>query len=196
MNTSSDDANSRSCRARTVLLQCGLLVAPLALAVTGCGGDNPEQFNQSASISSIGPLSFDGTSLNVEYTLRDAEGDDQSLYVSVCDGEEPSEDLCPQPVEGAPSDGLTAIPTVPNGEDVSHQFAWNVGCGRVSSGTCEATDIDQSYVVRIRLDGSDQTAVSESFTLRETFGVGELPECDESAVSVPNPCPPNSSDSS
>lgn len=200
MTESSDDANFRNAGARAAPLRSGLLVALLAIGIAGCGGDTPEQFNQSPSITSIGPLNFDGTSLVVNYTLRDAEGDDQSVYVGVCaldePSDEPSESLCPQPVEGAPSDGRTSLPTVPKGEDVSHQFAWNVGCGRIGSGTCQATDLDQNYVVRIRLDGTNETVVSESFTLRDAFGVEDLPECDESAISVPNPCPPNNSDSS
>lgn len=200
-----DDGSKQTARPPLCPREVGWGVAAtvaLALAIFGggmaCGGsDSASQYNRSPSITSIGPLRFDGTHLRVEYTLRDPEGDDQSVYVGVCEGDDnSSEGLCPAPVEGAPSDGRSSLPTVPKGEDVSHQFAWNVGCGRIGSGTCRPTDLDQNYVVRIRLEGTDQTVASESFSFAESFGVEEVPECDESAGSVPKPCPPNAGSSS
>lgn len=184
-------SNSTTFRPRGLGVEALGLALFLAVVAAGCGGDAPSQFNRSPSITSIGPLRYDGTNLVVEYTLRDAEGDDQSVSVGICEQMPPSDGICPLPVEGAPSDGLSSLPTVPKGEDVPHQFAWNIGCGRIDSGSCKATKLDQTYVVRIRLNGTDQAVVSESFALGEDFGVESLPECDESAGPIPNPCPPS-----
>lgn len=191
MTFRSHDSNPVWLRDRPLSLQGWGIAALLAFVIVGCGGDTPSQFNQSPSITSVGPLQYDGTNLVVEYTLRDAEGDDQSVSVGICEGEPPSDGICPVPVEGAPSDGLSSLPTVPEGEDVAHRFAWNVGCGRVDSGSCEPTALDQEYVVRIRLDGTDEAVASESFTLGGDFDAETVPSCDESAGTIPNPCPPS-----
>jgi len=181
----------RSARGSNVV--AGSILALLACGMVACGGSPASQFNRSASLTSIGPLRLEGSSLIVDYTLRDAEGDDQTIRVGVCEGERAPAEPCPEPVEGAPSDGRSSLPTVPRDEDVSHQFAWNLGCGRVADGRCLATDPQQSYLVRIRLvdDESDQTVVSEAFSLADSFGVDSVPACDRSANTVPEPCPPS-----
>ncbi len=172
-----------------------LVVALLAvgLGAAACGPGDVEQYNHPGRITSVGPVSFEDSSLLVDYTLFDREGDDLAVEVGVCpeDDQEPGVD-CPTPVAGAGGDGRRRLPTAPGGEDVAHRLSWNVGCGRVDAESCVETQLDQAYVVHLRVEGTDRTVSSEPFTLGDDFAIDELPACDPSAGTIPEPCSPDS----
>lgn len=171
-----------------------VFVAICLIGIAGCGENEPaSQYDQPASLTSIGPVTFDGQSVVVDYTLRDPDGDEQDIDVGVCrdDGDLP-DGRCPTPVEGALSDGTSSLPTNPAGEDVTHRFAWNVGCGRFrpSQNQCLETKVDRSYVFRIQLEDTVSRATSGSFTLKKTFDLDDVPSCDRSAGTIYEACRP------
>lgn len=168
----------------TVALLAGLLFA-------GCGPGDVEQYNHPARITSLGPVEFQENSLLIDYTLFDREGDDQALQVGVCTKNVDRGVDCPIPVGGVGGDGRDRLPTVPEGSDVPHRLSWNLGCGLVDGNSCVETDLDQSYVVHMSLEGRDRTVSSAPFTLSEEFGLEELPSCDRSAGRIPEPCSPD-----
>lgn len=195
MNSHSPHSNIHFRDSRFPVPSLGACISMIALlassvGISACGEPNVSQYNRPPNLTSIGPISFDGNSVLVEYTLRDREGDDQSIEVDVCERSPDSPDVCGTPAEGAASDGRNFLPTVPRGEDVEHRFAWNVGCGRVWGGSCLETELDASYGFRIRLKRHDQTIDSESFRLGEEFEMESVPACDTSAGQIPEPCPP------
>ena len=184
-------------RSRTPNLSHGAAVALatlLALAA-GCGPGQVDQFNNPAEITAVGPVSFDGTEVLIDYTLRDQEGDDQSLSVEICAGDESSQKTCPTPVQGTGGDGIDLVPTVPRATDAEHRFAWAVGCGRVDGDSCVDSKTNTEYTVRLSVDGTDEQASSEPFTL-EDLSADALPECGLSAGNLPDPCNPNDSGNS
>lgn len=172
----------------------GLLI--FAVFAIGCGPDDIDQFDNPASITAVGPVNFDGTSVLIDYALRDQEGDDQTVVIRICEKSETSKDRCPTPVQGAGGDGLVLLPTVPKGTDVPHRFSWNVGCGRVESGACLETKAETEYVARVKIEGDDTVAVSDPFSLKETFSTDDVPACDVSAGTIPEVCDPNANGNS
>lgn len=170
-----------------------LLLAVIGLVAglsAGCGGDDIDQFNQTARITSVGPISMEDSSVVVDYTLLDREGDDQTISVGVCTAENAEADSCPTPVQGVEGDGRTLLPTVPRDTDVPHRFAWSVGCGRVADGMCLDTDVSTDYVFRLQVEGSDRVVTSREFSLEESFGLDALPDCDTTIPNIPEPCDP------
>lgn len=147
-----------------------------ALALGACAepvdvGDRPAELTEAPAVSAGASPGL----VQVDYLIRDPEGDDQQLDVAVCreDGT-----LCGAPFQGPGSDGVTFVPTDPTGEPVAHRFIWEAGCGRVNESGRIDTNRSTDYVVRLRVRGvgsSEQT--SAPFDL-EGLGVGELPECD------------------
>lgn len=172
------------------LICLGLFGAPGGL---GCGEDL-STVNQSARVTSVGPVIPHDWGVYVQYTLRDAEADDQSVTVQICPTDEADAEDCPVPVQGAGGDGRSSLPTLPAGTDVPHRFSWNAGCGLVDADSCVQSELSTEYVARIRIDAPDDTedaepgfVTSEPFTL-EDIGLQEIPECDPSAGSIPEPC--------
>lgn len=193
-NSIRTDADEGPACGRPLRLLVAALLGGLACTAASCGDPPVSQYNYPPSLTSIGPVSFDGTSVQVDYTIRDREGDDQSVFVGVCAGSGNEEDLCPTPVQGAGGDGRSFLPTVPRGTDVRHVVSWNVGCGRIGRGRCLETKLDETYRFRIRLEGTDDVVSSERFTLGDEFDLESVPACDTSAGRIPEPCNPNDGD--
>ncbi|MFB6374768.1 MAG: hypothetical protein ABEN55_16980 [Bradymonadaceae bacterium] len=173
-------------------LVCAALAA---IALAGAGCVTPvEQYNQPGRITSVGPVEFDGSSVLINYTLLDPEGDDQSLQVGICPKDKEGSTDCPTPVTGAGGDGRQSLPTPPRGENVSHVLAWNVGCGRVADGNCPKTKLETSYVAYLSLEGSEKTVSSAPFSLAD-LGADEVPACDTTIRAIPDACQPQNGSS-
>ena len=174
---------------RIRLTTAGLLAAALVTAVA-CGPGDVDQYNQPAQITSVGPVAFDGSAVLIDYTLDDAEGDDQAISVGICPEDDDGGVDCPTPVSGAGGDGRTRLPTTPRGTDVLHRLSWNVGCGRVDDDQCLETDPETTYVAYLSIDGNDRTVASPPFSL-SGLGADTVPACDTSIRAVPEPCQPD-----
>ncbi len=145
-----------------LLQSYGLLAIALATSTSACVRV-VEIENEPAQITSVGPLVAEGPHLAVEYTIRDFEGDDQAVDVTVC---EAPDDACGPAYAANGGDPLQRVPTVPEGTDVLHEFWWDVACGRIVDGERVATDAATEYVVRVAVRGSDdEVLATEPFTI-------------------------------
>ena len=177
----------------TRMLTATLVAA--ALLTIGCGEDL-ETVNQPARITSVGPVVSQPFGVYVQYSLRDREGDDQKIIADICEltaQDEPTN--CGAPVLGAGGDGLRTVPTVPAGSDAPHRLSWNVGCGRVVDAQCVDTEVDTSYVARLRVAGTE-TPENPAFSVTGPFSLSDVgfrsvPMCDTSVEPIPEPCRPN-----
>lgn len=149
------------------------LIAALFLIV-GCE-ETIEVGNLDAEVTTIGPIEASGfvqfdeetqgfSQVRIRYTLRDYEGDDVAVSVEVC--EEDAPDTCGAPFRGYGGDGVSRVPTAPFDSDVPHVFEWIAGCGRIVGDSVEPTDIEASYIARVRVRGtSGAPIVSQPFRL-------------------------------
>jgi hypothetical protein len=167
------------------------IVLILSLSAAACGEDL-QTVNQPGRITSAGPVISQPFGVYVQYSLRDREGNDQRVEAQICEvnaQDEPVE--CGQPVLGAGGDGLQTVPTVPAGTDTPHRFSWNAGCGRVVNEQCVATEVDTSYVARIRVAHGDANledySVTAPFRLTD-LGFQSVPMCDTSVEPILEPC--------
>lgn len=164
-------------------------VALVTIAIAGCVTP-VDQYNQPGRITSVGPVEFDGSSVLINYTLVDDEGDDQTIQVGICEDGEGEDADCPTPVVGVGGDGRTSLPTTPAGEDIGHVLAWNVGCGRVGDDQCLETDRETTYVAYLSVEGSDKTVSTAPFSLAD-LGADQVPECDTSVQAISDSCNPD-----
>ena len=155
-------------------LRKSMIMASFLALLTGC----PEQIeveNEDAEILEVfAPEQFDANKLSVEYTILDAEGDDQELVVEIC---EEGGSACGIPFQGSGSDGVTFVPTAPAGSVQRHRYVWDVGCGRVVGDDILETASDASYIARIAPKSDPASATeSEPFILSD-LGFSETLEC-------------------
>jgi hypothetical protein len=169
----------------------GLLVwTGLALLGLGCGDQPLETQNRKAHVTSVGPVEPNERFVEIQYTLRDREGDDQRVDVQIC----PADQVpggCLAPVQGLGGDGTNRLPTVPEATDVPHRFSWRAGCGLVDGNQCQSADLQTSYVARIKVTGTNRSETSEPFTLGNDLQWNEVPTCDPRVDDVPAPCQPD-----
>lgn len=144
-------------------------------AVTGCAREIDIE-NQDASVTSIGPIDLNSAgNVVVPFTVRDHEGDDQTVLVQICDA---PDEGCGTAVVAPGSDPLDRLPTVPRRTDVLHEFRWDVWCGRWFGQELEPSDLDSEYVVRIEvITGEAEPVYSEPFSL-SGLGATEEGSCD------------------
>ena len=144
-------------------------------AATGCVREI-DTLDEPAEVTSVGPIATDDAdNVVVSYTLRDFEGDDQTVRVEVCtvDGEE-----CGPAVQAPGGDPTTRVPTVPENTDVLHTFHWNPWCGRYVETDLVGSEIDAQYIVSIEVLGTETGPVtSEPFTL-ESVGLVSAGDCE------------------
>lgn len=161
---------------RMVLAACITVVVGVATA--GCGDDPVRADNFPPTLTSIGPIDKDGDQVTVDFSLRDAEGDDVTVRARLCEATSEGEvgDTCYTPAEGTASDGISLLPTTPKDTDVPHRFAWAVGCG-LGNGGCESPSVETSYVMRLTTDDGNEQITSAVFTLGD-IGFETLPSCD------------------
>lgn len=140
-----------------------VIAVMLALSLTGCAREITIE-NEDAYVSSVGPLALDEMqNVVVHYTLRDPEGDDQNVQITVC---EAPDQQCGVAVEGLGGDPTTRVPTIPADTDVPHEFRWSPWCGRWQGENRLDSNPDEEYVVGITIrTGSSDTVYSEPFTL-------------------------------
>ena len=151
-----------------------LPLTSILLACTACAQEIDIE-NQDATITSIGPLSSAASgSIVVPFTLRDREGDDQTVAVTICMA--PGED-CGAAAEANGGDPMHRLPTVPKQSDVPHEFRWDTACGRWIDGELEPAVLDTEYVIGLRVvSGDPEPVYSDPFSLAE-LGVAEVGEC-------------------
>lgn len=145
------------------------------VAATGCVRD-VETLDEPAVVTSIGPITTgaDGNVV-VSYTLRDFEGDDQTVRIEICDAD--GED-CGPAVQAPGGDPTTRVPTIPENTDVLHTFHWNPWCGRYVGADLTASQIDAEYIVSIEVADTETGPVtSEPFTL-ESVGLLNAGDCE------------------
>lgn len=157
------------------------LLSALALASllsAGCSDKilTPNQDATLIEVTEVRAASFDGISAKlvaVEYTVEDAEGDDQDIIVTVCHADDSA---CGYPVQGAGSDGTSYVPTSVGGEPVTRQFVWDIGCGRLADGARLPTSLDQEYITKLNIRGQQAQLISEPYSLTG-LGITSLPAC-------------------
>lgn len=161
---------------RILLAVCFALVG--GIAATGCGDDPVRADNFPPTLTSIGPIDRAGDQVTVDFSLRDAEGDDVTVRARVCESTDQGEagETCFRPAEGTASDGISLLPTTPKDTDVPHRFAWAVGCG-LGNGGCESPSLGTEYVVRLITDDGNEQITSAVFTLGD-IGFEAIPSCD------------------
>lgn len=164
----------------------GLLIS--MTIVGGCGDQPLETSNRTARITSVGPVELDERFVEIQYTLRDREGDDQNVDVEICPAASEGDRDCMTPVQGLGGDGTERLPTVPKDTDVPHRYAWRVGCGLVDGEQCRTVDLQTAYVARVTLGNADRSETSAPFTLSDDLQISEVPECDPRVEDVPAPC--------
>ncbi|MEZ4460190.1 MAG: hypothetical protein R3E66_10785 [bacterium] len=133
--------------------------------------------NSPAQVTAVGGITSVGsppTAVDVEYTLRDLEGDDTDVLVQICD----ESDVCGAAWQSAGGDGTARVTTVPFDTDVPHIFRWNPSCGRVVGSSVQASGLDDSLRFRIQVAESTSSLESVPFTLRE-LGFAALADCTE-----------------
>ena len=140
-----------------------------------CGADRVIE-NQDATLIALDtPLwNEEQQSVDLLYTLRDEEGDDQKIRVEVChdDGTQ-----CGFPIEGRGSDGTIHIPTMRFSQDTQHLFRWDIGCGRIVGDQIQETSLSQDYQIRILIRGTGSTLQTETFRLDDNPSATSLPTC-------------------
>jgi hypothetical protein len=153
-------------------------------ALAGCGDDPVRVQNYPPKLTSIGPISKSGMQVAVDYSLRDAEGDDEGISAALCEATSQGEasDTCFEVAQGTASDGTDVLPTTPKGTDVPHRYAWAVGCG-ISDGTCGAPSLMTEYVFELSTETGDSVISSGTFTL-DGLGFSEVPDCSSPADRV------------
>lgn len=155
-------------------LRKSMIMAACLVFLAGCT-EQIEVENRDAEIQEIfEPQLLDENRLSIDYTILDAEGDDQELIVEIC---EEGGSACGIPFQGNGSDGVTFVPTAPAGSVQTHRYVWDVGCGRVAGEEILDTSSDVTYIARIS-PKSDPASVTESapFILSQ-LGFGETLEC-------------------
>lgn len=154
------------------------LLGGLVLILSGCS-DQIVTPNQPAQISDAGPVRtsiFDPTSpalIEIPYTIADEEGDDQQIIVEVCLADDTA---CGYPIQGQGSDGTSYVPTQVGGQPVQRRFVWDIGCGRLSASDRLATELDQEYIAKVSVQGSQTVAKTEPYSLND-LGLSSLPPC-------------------
>lgn len=155
-----------------------LLLGGLVLVLSGCS-DQIVTPNTPAQITAAGPAKpsiFDLTSpalIEIPYTISDEEGDDQDIVVEICLADDTE---CGYPVQGIGSDGTSYVPTTIGGQAVERRFVWDIGCGRLSASARIATTLDQEYIAKVSVQGSQDIIKTEPYTLT-ALGLSALPLC-------------------
>ena len=124
--------------------------------------------------SASAPVGSPPSEVDVEYSLRELEGDDTDVLVQVCD----ASDVCGAAWQGPGRDGTSRVTTVPFDTDVPHIFRWNPSCGRVVGSGLESVGLDDSLRFRVQVVDSASGLDSATFTLRE-MGFLTLADCTE-----------------
>lgn len=134
--------------------------------------------NADARITSVGALDVvnaDGAPrfVDVNYSVRDFEGDDVDVIVEVCqaDGSD-----CGVAWQGAGADGTFRVITQPYDTDVPHVFRWDVGCGLVIGEARTDADPAASLIFRISVAETGIALDSMPFSLSD-LGFAALPAC-------------------
>lgn len=149
-------------------------VGTLAACQTAVDVENT--VGQVTSVSNVRVVDVSGLAefVEVDYTVRDREGDDLDVLVEVCD----AMDVCGVAWQAPGADGTYRVTTEPFDTDVPHVFRWDTGCGRVLNGASEVVALNDALTLRISVEGGETSMASPAFTL-EQLGFGELPECDQ-----------------
>lgn len=127
--------------------------------------------NLDAQITSVGAVRAAGaTEVDVDYTIRDYEGDDVNVIVEICDDTE-----CGVAWQGDGADGTYRVTTTPFDSDVPHVFRWLVRCGRVGAPQVDATT---PVFFRLHVEGTESTLDSQPFLL-QGLGVSATIDCPE-----------------
>lgn len=147
-----------------------------ALAACQTAVDVENTTAQVTSVSDVRVVALAGIAqyVEVDYTLRDREGDDVDVIVEVCD----ASDVCGVAWQAPGADGTYRVTTEPFDTDVPHVFRWDAGCGRVLDGASAALALGDELTLRVSVEGSDEGLSSPVFAL-ERLGFVELPECDQ-----------------
>lgn len=139
----------------------------LGLLIQACTEPVPVD-NIIATLSDVDTITLnDAGVVLIAYTLTDAEGDDQSIIVEVCEGSESAPTACGLAFEGPGSDNTSFVPTMSNGSGVRHVFGWDVACGRVDDTRQIESNVATTYVARLRVRGAspaDTWLYSPDFT--------------------------------
>lgn len=121
--------------------------------------------NTPGHVTSVGPIDGAGPFVVVSYTVRDLEGDDQTVRFVVC---EQNGDDCGPAIAAPGGDPTERVPTVPEDSDALHEFWWNPWCGRFVDGERVESELTADYVIRVSILDTDQEPLeSEPFTLEQ-----------------------------
>jgi hypothetical protein len=151
-----------------------LILGTFAVVLVACG-QTVEIGDLEPRITVVGPVDYVDGEVRLSYAINDPAGNDRDITVEIC---QVASQVCGSAARPGPSsDSTAALPTLPAGTDVTHVFAWFLGCGKLVNGQQTPFALEASYLVRITLDDGGHEVESAPFSPGDDFQLSQLPPC-------------------